>query len=112
MSRSANSKLYLVTHGNFHLHRGPARKHPNRLVEANKPLYLVSLSEQMKRITSEEAPRRYRSKQLQLFENSARRVPGGIRLTRSGRQQTKSSNPCTCNGSGANSKLGWIGIEA
>jgi hypothetical protein len=45
---------------------------------ANKPMYVVSLSEQMKRITSEEAPRRYRSKQLQLFENCVRADREGI----------------------------------
>jgi hypothetical protein len=30
-------------------------------------MYLVSLSDQIKRITSEEAPRRYWTRQLQLF---------------------------------------------
>jgi DNA-binding transcriptional MerR regulator len=90
--RSANSKLYLVTDGNSIFIEDQPENILNRLVEANKAMYLVSLSEQMKRITSEEAPRRYRNKQFQLFENSARADQEGIRPTRSGRQQTKSSN--------------------
>jgi len=74
----ANSKLYLVTDGNSIFIEDQPENILNRLAAANKPMYLVSLSEQMKRITSEEAPRRYRSKQLQLFENSAsnRRIVG------------------------------------
>ena len=89
--RSANSKLYLVTDGNSTFIEDQPEIILNRLAEANKPMYLVCLSEQMKGITCEKAPRRYRSKQLQLFENSARADQEGIRLTRSRRQQTKSS---------------------
>jgi len=71
--RSANPKLYLVTDGNSIFIEDQPEIILNRLAEANKPMYLVSLSEQMKRITSEETLRRYRSKQLQLFEKTARR---------------------------------------
>ena len=56
--RSANFKLYLVTDGNSIFIEDQPENILNRLAEANKPMYLVSLSEQMKGITSEEAPRR------------------------------------------------------
>ena len=61
---SANSKLYLVTDGKSIFIEDKAENALNRLAESNKPMYLVSLSEQMKRITSENAPGRYRSKQF------------------------------------------------
>ena len=56
---SANSKLYLDTDGYtiFFIEDRPVTI-LNRLAEANKPIYVVCLSEQMKVITSEEAPRR------------------------------------------------------
>ena len=82
----ANSNLYLVTDGNSIFIEDQPENILKRLAEANKPMYLVSLSEQMKRITSEKAPRRYRSKQLPLFENSTRADQESIRQTRSGRQ--------------------------
>ena len=53
-----------VTDGNLFSSKTRQRIALNRLAEANKPMYLVSLSEQMKRITSDEAPGRYRSKQF------------------------------------------------
>jgi DNA-binding transcriptional MerR regulator len=61
---STKSKLYLVTDGKSIFIEDQAENALNRLAEANKPMYLVSLSEQMKRITSEKAPGRYRSKQF------------------------------------------------
>jgi DNA-binding transcriptional MerR regulator len=88
--RSANSKLYLVTDGNSIFIEDQPENILHRLAEANKPMYLVSLS-QMKGIISEEAPRRYRSKQLQLFENSARADQVAGRPGQVSRR-TKSSN--------------------
>ena len=82
----ANSKLYLVTDGNSIFIEDQPENILNRLAEANKPMYLVSLSEQMKRITSEKLLAVTRGKQLQLFENSTRADQESIRPTRSGRQ--------------------------
>jgi DNA-binding transcriptional MerR regulator len=61
------SKLYVLTDGNsvYLDDQPPGILH--RLTDARKPMYLVCLSDQMEAITSNKAPRRYLTKQLQLF---------------------------------------------
>lgn len=59
--------MYLLTDGNTALVDDQAGNILGRLAEASKPMYLVGLSDQMKVISSEKTPRRYRTKQLQLF---------------------------------------------
>jgi DNA-binding transcriptional MerR regulator len=63
----AKSKAYLVTDGNSVLVDGRPEDVLNRIAEARNPMYVVCLSDQISRITSDQAPRRYRTKQLQLF---------------------------------------------
>ena len=65
-----NAKLYLLTDGNSILINGQLELVLRRLTEAKKPMYLLCLTDQMKRITSENAPRRYRTSQLPLFEDA------------------------------------------
>jgi len=65
--RAGKSKLYLLTDGNSTFVDDQPEDILNRLADATKPMYLVSLSDQLSRITTEKAPRRYRTKQLQLF---------------------------------------------
>jgi DNA-binding transcriptional MerR regulator len=66
-AREDASKVYLLTD----VHSVRLEDDPERILEvlsaAPNAMYLVSLSDQIKRITSEEAPRRYWTRQLQLF---------------------------------------------
>jgi DNA-binding transcriptional MerR regulator len=61
------SKLYLITDGNSVFTDDQPEGVLNRIAEAKHPTYLVCLTDQMRRITSEKSPRRYRTRQLQLF---------------------------------------------
>ena len=61
------SGVYLLTDGNAAMVDDQPDNILGRLADASKPMYLVCLSDQMKRITSEKTSRRYRTKQLQLF---------------------------------------------
>jgi DNA-binding transcriptional MerR regulator len=66
-ARDDASKLYLLTD----VHTVHLEDEPELILkvlsEAPGAIYLVSLSDQIKRIASEEAPRRYWTRQLQLF---------------------------------------------
>ena len=64
---STKSKLYLITDGNSIRVDDQPGSVLNRLADATKPMHLVCLTDQVERIMSEKAPRRYRTKQLQLF---------------------------------------------
>ncbi len=64
---STKSRLYLITDGNSIFIEDQPEVVLNRLADATKPLYMVSLSDQMQRITSERAPRRYLTQQMPLF---------------------------------------------
>jgi DNA-binding transcriptional MerR regulator len=61
------SKLYLVTDGNSVFVEDQPGSVLSRIAEARNPMYLVSLVDQTKRIASDQAPRRYRTQQLDLF---------------------------------------------
>jgi hypothetical protein len=61
------SKAYLVTDGNSVFIDDQPWTVLGRIAEAPKPVYLVSLGDQMKRIASDQAPRKYGTKQLELF---------------------------------------------
>lgn len=62
-----NSRLWLLTDGKA----AYVEDHPEhvlaRLLDSRQPMHLLSLSDQMRRIASEEAPRRRLKKQLRLF---------------------------------------------
>jgi DNA-binding transcriptional MerR regulator len=66
---AGKSKVYVITDGNS----VAVDDHPdgvlNRIAEAKHPMYLVCLTDQMSRITSEQdrLSRRNRTKQIQLF---------------------------------------------
>jgi DNA-binding transcriptional MerR regulator len=64
---AGKSKLYFLTDGNSISIDDQPDSALKRLAEARNPMCLVCLSDQMKRIASEDAPRRYRTKQLKLF---------------------------------------------
>jgi DNA-binding transcriptional MerR regulator len=60
-------KLYLFTDGHsIHIDEQPERL-LNWLVHAKNGMYMVCLSDQIKRVTSEKAPHRYLTTQLRLF---------------------------------------------
>jgi DNA-binding transcriptional MerR regulator len=61
------SKAYLVTDGNSVFVDDQPGSVLGRIAEASKPMYVVSLGDLTKRIASDQAPRRYRTKQLELF---------------------------------------------
>ena len=63
------SKVYLITDGNSVVVDEQPDGVLNRIAEAKHPMYLVCLTDQMSRITSEldRPSRRYRTKQMQLF---------------------------------------------
>ena len=63
----AKSRSYLVTDGNSVFVDDQPEGVLNRIADAKHATYLVCLSDLMKRIVSEQAPRRYRTKQMQLF---------------------------------------------
>ena len=60
-------KLYLITDGNSLFVDDRAESVLSRIAEATKPMYLVCLTDQVERITSEKAAHRDRTRQLQLF---------------------------------------------
>ena len=64
---STQPKLYLITDGNSILVDDEAETVLNQIADATKSMYLVCLTDQAGRINSEQAPRRYRTKQLPLF---------------------------------------------
>ena len=64
---SVEPKLYLITDGNSLFVDDRAESVLSRIAEAAKPMYLVCLTDQVERITSEKAAHRYRTRQLQLF---------------------------------------------
>jgi len=61
------SKLYLLTDGSSIFVEDQPDNVLNRIAEARNPMHLVCLTDQMKPVASDEVPRRYRTKQLQLF---------------------------------------------
>ncbi|PWU06326.1 MAG: MerR family transcriptional regulator [Terriglobia bacterium] len=61
------SRLYILTDGqSLHLEAHPERA-LKTLTAATRAMHVVSLSDQMKRLASAKAPRRYLTKQLPLF---------------------------------------------
>jgi DNA-binding transcriptional MerR regulator len=64
---STKSRLYLITDGSSVFIEDQPEVVLTRLADATKPQYMVSLSDQMKRIASEKAPSRYRAQQMPLF---------------------------------------------
>lgn len=64
---STRSKLYLTTDGKSIFIDDKPEDVLKRVADATKPVYMVSLSDQIRRILSEKAPQRYRPTQLQLF---------------------------------------------
>src|SRR5262249_41170412 len=61
------AKMYLLTDGSSIYVDAQPEGILHRLTDARKPMYLVCLSDQMEAITSNKAPSRYLTKQLQLF---------------------------------------------
>ena len=66
---AGKSKVYLITDGNSVVVDDEPDGVLNRIAEAKHPMYLVSLTDQMSRITSKEdrPSSRYRTKQIQIF---------------------------------------------
>jgi DNA-binding transcriptional MerR regulator len=66
-SREHGAKWFVLTDGQFvHLERQPERV-IQVLAESRKPMYLVRLSDQIEKLSAEDAPHRYAARQLQLF---------------------------------------------
>jgi DNA-binding transcriptional MerR regulator len=63
----AKSKSYLVTDGSSVFVDYEPEVVLNRIGASKRAVYLVCLTDLMKRITSEQAPGRYRTKQMKLF---------------------------------------------
>jgi DNA-binding transcriptional MerR regulator len=81
----SRTRLYLLTDGDSIFLDHQLEIVLGRLTDATKPMYLLSLSDQMKRVTSETAPRSYRTSQLPLFGHAT--SAKGRRAKRTGRQR-------------------------
>jgi DNA-binding transcriptional MerR regulator len=64
---TAKSKSYLITDGKSVFVDDQPERILNRIADAARPIYLICLTDLMKRLTSEQAPRRYRTQQMPLF---------------------------------------------
>jgi DNA-binding transcriptional MerR regulator len=72
---SGQPGLYLITDGQSIALEDQVEAVLNRLTEATRPVYLVCLSDQTKRITTDRT-RRYRTRQLPLFETASAKDRG------------------------------------
>ncbi|HEV3202165.1 MAG TPA: MerR family transcriptional regulator [Bryobacteraceae bacterium] len=64
---TAKSKSYLITDGKSVFVDDQPERILNRIADAARPIYLICLTDLMNRLTSEQAPRRYRTQQMPLF---------------------------------------------
>ena len=64
---AGKSRSYLLTDGSSIFVDDLPESVLNRIAEARNPMHLVCLTDQMRRLTCDQAPRRYRTRQLQLF---------------------------------------------
>ncbi len=71
------SRLYLLTDGNSIYVENQPESVLQHLIEATRPMHVVCLTDQMDRITSDNRPHRYRTRQLPLFES--RKPDGRVR---------------------------------